>query len=367
MDKETIVFIVEDAIHASDGYKSRIEMEMDILCDKFSFVMIAPKNKRNLSFRHNVEVIEYYGFCKKIPFLFNAGFIKKKVRKVKALYNNPIIYCEALPAAVAIANLCKKLKLRFVFDCHGTAPDEVHLYHPNWMGLFYSRWLRKKQHAIVRDCALLVTVSKKQYELFATDKQYVLLPMLPAAQFYGFKNYRKQMRQKLGIPQESTVYVYSGQNQKWQMTDRTLQYYRIIEDANPLSFLVILTSCIDELKCMVKRLHIKNYAVLKSDYEDVPKYLDACDYGFCLRENHIINRVAAPTKVLEYVVRNVTPILSDYVGDYSEELRKEQLTAIIDIHKFSAHEQMTISTGDKYVENLRNKYIQKYLEAMERL
>ena len=40
-------------------------------------------------------------------------------------------------------------------------------------------------------------------------------------------------------------------------------------------------------------------------------------YGFCLRENHVLNRVACPTKIIEYLVLGIIPIL-DYedIGDF---------------------------------------------------
>ena len=39
---KNIIILVEDAIYANDGYKSRIEMEMGILGEEFNFIVLAP-------------------------------------------------------------------------------------------------------------------------------------------------------------------------------------------------------------------------------------------------------------------------------------------------------------------------------------
>ena len=58
------------------------------------------------------------------------------------------------------------------------------------------------------------------------------------------------------------------------------------------------------------------------------------DFGFCLRNDNIINLVASPTKVLEYVSRNVVPILTEHVGDFSRDLLQDKIAYVIDINSF---------------------------------
>lgn len=362
-----IIFVVENAIYANDGYKSRIEMEMDILHNNFKFHMIVPYDKRKIEFRHNVNIYSYKAFNEKVPFLLNMYWLRNKLIEVSKKLNNPIIYCEALPAAVAARKVCESLNLKLVFDCHGTAPDEVYLYHPNIIGKIYSNWLRKKEKQIVDKSDLLITVSKKQFELFNANKKYILLPMLPAEQFFDESNYREVIRRKLNISKDAEVYVYSGQNQKWQMTEGTLDYYKKIEDESTNSFLLILTACVDEFTELARRKEIKKVKILKVNYWDMPKYLDACDYGFCLRENHIINKVAAPTKVLEYVARNVVPILTEYVGDYSEELSEKKMAVIVNKDMKEIKEKQIINSGNEYVKKMLNECKEKYLDYMRRL
>ena len=47
--------------------------------------------------------------------------------------------------------------------------------------------------------------------------------------------------------------------------------------------------------------------------------MSTCHLGFVLRDDVLVNRVACPTKLLEYIQYGVLPIvLSDAIGDFKE-------------------------------------------------
>ena len=53
-------------------------------------------------------------------------------------------------------------------------------------------------------------------------------------------------------------------------------------------------------------------------YNEVGKYLNASDFGIIIRENNIINYVASPTKVNEYLVYWIK------ITNYFKEIRKNK-------------------------------------------
>ena len=369
MNKEKIdlLFIVESAICKNDGYKARIEMEMGLLKDICNFSILIPWEGHDVSFIQDVKVYSYNALDEKYPFVLNARRLKRKLEEILCNKSDYIICCEALPSAVCSYEVVKKYNCKLIYDCHGTAPDEAYLYHKNIVGLIYANWLRRKQKEIIRKCDLLVTVSNKQYEIFETEKPYVLLPMLPAQQFLMDKNDKTSVRKSLGIPENSIVFCYSGQNQKWQMSEETISYYKKIEDSLPNTFLYILTGSEDAFKEICLKNNIKNFAVKKVPYLEMQYHLDAVDYGFCLRENHIINLVASPTKVLEYLARNVMPILTPYVGDFSKELAKEKLCIVVEDMELKAFNLDSTIDGNKYVVDLIERMKQTYIKAVQNL
>lgn len=63
---------------------------------------------------------------------------------------------------------------------------------------------------------------------------------------------------------------------------------------------------------------IKHFSVLP---ENVPYYLEMCDYGLLVREKTMTNRVASPVKFAEYLASGLRLIVSDCIGDYSSMVR----------------------------------------------
>ena len=364
---KNLIFVVEDAVFKNDGYKSRIEMEMEILKDDFKFYILVPGYQTQLKFRFPATIVPYKTFDSSKPFILNMYRIESALKRLLGRIGRAIIYCEALPAAVCSIKVAKNYKCKFVYDCHGTAPDEVYLYHKNILGKLYSQWLSRKQQQVVDLCDMLVTVSKNQYEVFNTNRTYALLPMVPSLHFFDEHNYKEEYRQKLGIDRNSLVFCYSGQTQKWQMIDETLRYYKKIEDKLFNTVLLVLTSNVNEFNKKIAEINIKNYKVICVSYLNMPKFLDVADFGFCLRYDHVINRVASPTKVLEYLSRNVQPIITEFVGDFSEVLERDQMASIIKKWEVDEIKLLGITNGLSYVNNYTNGLKQKYISMIREL
>lgn len=363
-DKKNILFVVESAINKNDGYKSRIEMEMGLLADKYNFSILIPWENENVKFLQDVKIYTFNALDDRIPFVLNVRRLRAKLEQILTENSDYIVCFEALPAAVCGISTAKKHGCKVIFDCHGTAPDEAYLYHPGIIGKLYSKWLRNQQVKIVDKCDLLVTVSIRQYEVFDTEKPYVLLPMLPAEQFLSIKSDKATVRESIGIPDDALVFCYSGQNQKWQMSEDTVLYYSKIEKQIKNAFLMILTGSEEEFRKLCIKNEIKNYLIKKVPYRDMHKYLDAADYGFCLRENHIINLVASPTKVLEYLSRDIIPILTPYVGDFSKQLSDEGLCICLDNLEVLDYPKNNAIDGKNYVFRLIKERKKSYVDAI---
>jgi hypothetical protein len=53
--------------------------------------------------------------------------------------------------------------------------------------------------------------------------------------------------------------------------------------------------------------------------EELPNYYSLAHYGFVIRDDHILNEVSSPTKLLEYLYFGITPILkSTKLGDFND-------------------------------------------------
>ena len=236
MSKKQFIFIVENAIYQDDGYKSRIEMELELIGGITDCQMIVPDQDKALSFKNKVEIIKYPALDARFPFILNKKNICECLNKVIQERKDYIIYCEALPSAAAVLDYCKKNKLKMVFDCHGSAPDEMYYCHPNIFGRIVAALKNSKQQEVTSYSDLIVTVSNAMYNHLSTNTKHVLLPMIPAKHYFDEHSYREEYREKNNIPQDAQVFVYAGQNQKWQMSEETVDFYKRIEDRKENSF-----------------------------------------------------------------------------------------------------------------------------------
>lgn len=364
MKIKNLIFVVEDAIFNNDGYKSRLEMEMELLKHRFVFFALVPGKSTQLSFRCEVKIVSYDAFDSSKPFILNMYKLESALKKLISEIGTSIIYCEALPSAICSLKVAQNCNCKLIFDCHGSAPDEVYLYHKNILGKIFSIWLRIKQKEIVEKCNMLVTVSRKQYEIFNSCRPYALLPMIPASHFFDERNYRDKYRQKLGINSDKQVFCYAGQMQKWQMAEETINFFKKIEDKLSNALLLVLTANVEDFTKIIVEKNIKNYIVLSVPYLEMPKYLDVADYGFCLRSDHIINRVASPTKVLEYISRNVQPIITEFVGDFSKLLLQDKKASVIKNWEVEEIQQIDILNGIEYVNNFVSVLKENYISMI---
>lgn len=328
----TIIFVAASIYYKGDGYRTRIDMEIEKLKSIFHVILFVPEfSGVNISFPSEITVVKYKTFYEdKLKYFKNyVSFRKTLIQLLERKEETCLVCAESLIPAVKSCSIALKCKSTFIFDCHGTEPNEFQLNNPGIRGRFLYHLLSRLEKKVIDRSSLVITVSKKQFQLWGDiSKNHVLLPMLPSNIFFDENNYRNVIRIQLGIKFDEEVYVYSGQNQKWQMCEKTIEIYKTISVKRKNTRLIIYTRQIDFFENLVKKMGILNAIIMNVSYHDMPQYLDACDFGFCIRNESVINRVASPTKILEYLSRNVMPIITDTVGDFSEDLPSKSLAWI---------------------------------------
>ncbi|MCA6365224.1 MAG: hypothetical protein IM638_19485 [Bacteroidetes bacterium] len=124
----------------------------------------------------------------------------------------------------------------------------------------------------------------------------------------------RQARQKLGIPANATVVVYSGSVAGWQSLDdfgaRMLPLMQQHENLHLLLLVKSLPEHFAPLAQHAARIHRHWLAP-----EEVGTALAAADLGWMLREDSVTNRVASPVKFAEYLAAGLHVIISSNLGD----------------------------------------------------
>lgn len=117
---------------------------------------------------------------------------------------------------------------------------------------------------------------------------------------------------------EHNVFCYAGGVQTYQGFGAILKTYKEIESRYKDTFLRIYTLNQEKAKQMIESEGIENYSLDSVPQEKVPEKLSECKYGFIIRDNNIVNQVATPTKLCDYLGNGVIPIFTDTIRAYAD-------------------------------------------------
>jgi glycosyltransferase involved in cell wall biosynthesis len=369
---------VDGGISEGTGYSRRVYFELEIITKQFDVILIYPKQCRV------PDDIKFY--CKKTigieikkPALLHFIQVTKQLFKIEKAEGKPsLVYGQNLVAAYLASFYVKIKKIPLIFDYHGLVPLEVKGAYKGLSGQFRFIIYKMIEKWTLYHCNRVITVSEKfvQYLNISCNK-YTVLPMIPSIRFIdGFHDHRKPInREEIGIAQDSIVFCYLGQAQYWQLPEETIKLYKKFEDKYKNTHLIIITKDTQVFGNLVLKASVSNYTVLSLEHREVPSYLRLCDFGFVLRGPSYVNQVSSPTKVLEYMSQGVVPIMTEYVGDFSQLLHEHQLGIIVpfkgitqksdigfvDISNFSKKRSVLA----QFVLEYNEKYMSNYTKAIK--
>jgi GT2 family glycosyltransferase/glycosyltransferase involved in cell wall biosynthesis len=199
-----------------------------------------------------------------------------------------------------------------VIDIHGVVPEEFR-YHNDFFsaGIYDDHEKKAISHA---DAIIVVTNAMKRYflqkyPLTINSSKIITLPILPEIE---------KGNSTKDLPKEKPVVVYAGGTHKWQQIDK--MFLAIAARRNDAIYKIFCPDISAMQKLLPPELkEIPNITLESKPYNELLKIYDRCHYGFILRENVIVNTVACPTKLIEYLAKGIVPIV-DYeeIGDFKE-------------------------------------------------
>lgn len=212
-------------------------------------------------------------------------------------------------------------KKNIIFDVHGAYPEELR-YNGHYLLSKLYEVLERFLFARATVC-MFVTYSMQTYYLqkypFISSRTLVVLPNLsettlelPTAEQINFAR-------ELGITSADVVFIYSGNVQGWQNIPLMLD--TIVSLSNPRYKFIILTLKVREFQVLINEHGLSGRGIIVKSVapDELPNYYQLAHYGFVLRDPHILNQVACPTKMVEYLYHGIVPIVkSEDIGDFKE-------------------------------------------------
>lgn len=244
--------------------------------------------------------------------VFNSLFlIYKLIRSAEIVYSHSIWGLSQLPFFIGV---CKD---KLYLDAHGVVPDEVSYYSGNKIFGSYLSFVEKKVFKISKGtiCVTNEMISHFKEKYPESNTNYCLFNIVPSNLDILPETELKAEKKK----DDYINIIYSGGIAKWQNIELMLDVINKAANTSKIKF-TFLVNNIDYVKKLVREKNYQTPIEITSVFPDQLKsYYAKADYAFILREDDIINRVANPTKLIEYLAYGIIPIVkSPYIGDFAK-------------------------------------------------
>lgn len=225
--------------------------------------------------------------------------------RCRAVYFHSVLRMQDM----GFARLLRVPFVRKVLDVHGVVPEEFRMHDDFRSATLFDR----HEELAVRKVDGLIVVTEAMRAYFAQKYpgrgrgEVVVLPIFPA-----IAHHRDSKPYVDGRP----VVVYAGGLHKWQQVPKMVD---AIVRTHAACLHRFYCTDPDAVRAMLPPDVLASGHVLvdRKSHEDLLLCYRECHYGFLLRADSIVNRVACPTKVVEYLAMGIVPIVdSEQVGDF---------------------------------------------------
>lgn len=125
-------------------------------------------------------------------------------------------------------------------------------------------------------------------------------------------------------------FVYTGNLAAWQCFEPMVKLFSIIKKELPYATLSVYTKDQEKAKAILSKYDVKadiKYVPFQVLSQEIRQY----KYGFIIREDIEINRVATPTKMNSYMACGIIPIYTNVVGAFKEYLSDLRFAIPLDV------------------------------------
>ena len=218
---------------------------------------------------------------------------------------------------VGIAPSAAKLRIKgakhIVFWAQGIWPEESLLRNDNkaayWLSSRIEKFALKSSDHVFAVSKAQVSHYEGKYGLDLVSRSYVMPcsnETFHSESFFAEGKY------------ESPVFVYAGSLAKYQCVDKMLDAFSRIQKVEPSAEFLFYTAQQDEARSLVSGMGLKNVTVSYAEPDRLKEVLARAKYGFVIRDDSPVNRVATPTKISSYISNGVIPVFSESLEAFSE-------------------------------------------------
>jgi len=236
-----------------------------------------------------------------------------------------------------------------IWDVHGAVPEEYALAGDNPRAQIAG----EAEGFLFENARMFIVVTESMKRHLA--KKYKKEPeaLVITLPVFSAEELRQMdcMREKALREDQPPLAVYAGGLQEWQ---KIKEMQDLIEKAGDICRYAVFTPKPEEfMRLWGDRKQPAEMRVESRKPHEVLEEYKACHYGFVLRDDIVVNNVACPTKLIEYLRYGIVPVLSTMnIGDFAA-MGMEYISAT------------AFGKGDLPDENERLRMAEKNYEVLE--
>lgn len=325
-----VLYLTAESYQRQPIIKSQVETLLEELSKNNYFSTIVyttfEPQKKNVLRKVNDKLYNYQFIDRGaiLNFFFMLFYLIRNMKE----YN--IIHCRSdrpmLP--VLIVNFFFKKKI--IYDPRGLYGDEL-LYHNRYL---LGHIFKILEYFFYKMSSVVVVVSIR-FKTYIKDKynikKVLAIPTFSKVTERDFKENYFNVRINQNW-KDNILFVYSGAYEKWQLIDRVMKLFHYINNLMPTARFVVFSKDRQLFEKAFQDYSISSeyYFIGTIKSEELTSALSACDYGIILRDNNIINQVASPIKIKDYLLAGLQIICTDSIGDDSDFVRVNNLGIVIE-------------------------------------
>lgn len=302
----------DTTLSKSEGYVRRI-MEMDgrVLRDTFSvYLYECPYHKVNRIVVDRVREDRLY-IRYNTAYKDQRSFVEKLVAMCDICYSHSVLRIIPMEHPEDESRWLNIFgdNTKHLLDAHGAVVEEA-LMVGDSVGAEYCRKAEKLYFDHVSACIVLTDSMRRYFEekYGCEGVEFFKTPVLSR----DIALAEGEMLDKSG----PLTVVYAGGCQKWQNISLMQKAIRARSDA---VYKIFVSSPDTFMTLWGAESLPENVSVKNGTPEEIKKAYLTAHYGFILRDDDPLNRVACPTKIMEYIQFDIVPIVkSPYIGDFYE-------------------------------------------------
>lgn len=255
-------------------------------------------------------------------------------------------------SANEILRLILKGRGNVLFWVQGILPEESAMRHSSRLRFFLLSQMERFALSHSRYLAFVSEPMREHYEKkynLDFDGKYYIFPCYNTTiypeTFYTENKY------------SNNYFVYAGGLAVWQCFEKTLEIYKIVEDWGlPNTKLIVLTKNKQQAEVDIISKGIKNYEIGFTTPEELPNILKTAKFGFVIREDSPVNRVATPTKISTYLSCGLIPIFGAGVETFRRFSEKMKYTISWSNSEDDYNKIMVFMTSEIKPDSVLNEY-----------